>query len=272
MLIGTDIELFLKRDGQVISAHGAVPGSKARPYPVKKGMVQVDGMALEFGIDPAPNFDTFQINVNTVLQRLQDLIPAGTEMSIDATAHFSKALMLVQPEEAIVLGCEADYNAYTGEENPPPKPHPTMRTAGGHIHIGFKEKDVDPHDPDHFQHCMAVSKQLDYYLGLIGVVHDNNLERKHMYGLPGAFRPKPYGIEYRVLSNFWLQNEGLMRIVHDGARQALDDMNNGRYWPQIFAKRSRLDAGTFSANQIMEAHAQDDAMRCMDEIGVRYEA
>ncbi len=272
MLIGTDTELFLKRDGQVISAHGTVPGSKAKPYPVKKGMVQVDGMALEFGIDPASNFDTFQINVNTVLQRLQDLIPEGTEMSIDATAYFTDKVMLEQPEEAIALGCEADYNAYTGEENPPPEPAQNMRTAGGHIHIGFKEKDVDPHHPDHFQHCMAVAKQLDYYLGLIGVVHDHSIERKQMYGLPGAFRPKPYGIEYRVLSNFWLRNEGLMRIVHDGARQALDDMNNGRYWPKIFAMRDPKKNYVYFAKTIMEENSLKEAERCMNEIGVRYEA
>ena len=58
-----------------------------------------------------------------------------------------------------------------------------------------------------------------------------------------------------------------MRIVHDGARQALDDMNNGRYWPQIFKKNC-----LYSAKTIMEKDSLKEAERCMNEIGVRYEA
>jgi len=114
MLIGTDTELFLRKDGKFLSAHKIIPGTKARPFPVKKGMVQVDGMALEFGIDPAPTYTTFKNNINTVLSRLQDLIPDDHEMVLAASAIFDLDHMKEQPEEAVMLGCDPDYNAWTG--------------------------------------------------------------------------------------------------------------------------------------------------------------
>jgi len=53
ILVGCDPELFVKKDGVLVSAHGLVQGSKEHPFRVSKGAVQVDGMALEFNIDPA---------------------------------------------------------------------------------------------------------------------------------------------------------------------------------------------------------------------------
>jgi hypothetical protein len=39
--------------------------------------------------------------------------------------------------------------------------------------------------------------------------------RKQLYGKAGAFRPKPYGAEYRVLSNFWVFDTKLTGWVYD---------------------------------------------------------
>ncbi len=273
MLIGTDTELFLKNaDGTYRSAHGAVPGSKKSPYPVKKGMVQVDGMALEFGVDPAHDFKTFQVNVNTVLQRLQDLIPDGTEMSLVPQVHFDEAHMAEQPDEAILLGCDPDYDPYTMDENPAPEPHPTMRTAGGHIHIGFANPPVDAKSPVHFAHCAAVAKQLDYHLGLLGVVHDREgAERKQMYGKPGAFRPKPYGIEYRVLSNFWLLDGKMMGKVFGSAQRAMTNMDQNRFWPDFF-KEDTGDHHSWDAQKILLEDDYGSARHCLLEMGEGYEA
>ena len=58
-LFGADPELFVKRDGEFKSGHGLIEGGKENPYPVERGAVQVDGMALEFNIDPAADEDNF---------------------------------------------------------------------------------------------------------------------------------------------------------------------------------------------------------------------
>ena len=59
LLLGADPEAFvvLKDGGIPVSAHGLLPGTKDKPFPVEKGAVQVDGMAAEFNIEPAATED-----------------------------------------------------------------------------------------------------------------------------------------------------------------------------------------------------------------------
>lgn len=52
-LVGADPELFVSKAGVILSAFGLVGGTKKVPQKVERGAVQVDGMALEFNIDPA---------------------------------------------------------------------------------------------------------------------------------------------------------------------------------------------------------------------------
>lgn len=248
LLIGQDTELFLRKNDRFISAYGVIPGSKAKPYPVKKGAVQVDGMALEFNTDPAKSFNQFKININTVLSRLQDMIPEDCEMTVCSTAHFDAKYIEDQPVEATALGCDPDYNAYTGEQNSPPNPSPTMRTAAGHIHLGWTEgKDIE--DPAHMQDCMVLARQLDHYLGVPSLFHDGDLERRQMYGKAGAFRPKPYGVEYRVLSNYWITKEDYMKEVFTNCSKAVKDLDRGKDWFNYFKK---LGKGT-SAEEAINA-------------------
>ena len=45
--------------------------------------------------------------------------------------------------------------------------------------------------------------------------------RKKLYGKAGAYRPKPYGLEYRSLSNFWVFDDKLIRWVWRNTERAL---------------------------------------------------
>ncbi len=237
LLIGQDTELFLKDGNTFISAYGVIPGSKHRPYPVKKGAVQVDGMALEFNTLPAKTFSQFKTNINTVLSRLQDMIPDEYDMVVNSTADFNEEYLNNQPEEARMLGCDPDFDAYTGDENMPPDLHPTMRTAAGHVHLGWtKDKDVD--DPDHMLYCQRLVRQLDYFLGVPSILFDKDQKRREMYGKAGAFRPKSYGLEYRVLSNYWITQERFMKQVFINSHAAFRDFKNGKIWEDIFRKHT----------------------------------
>jgi hypothetical protein len=51
-------------------------------------------------------------------------------------------------------------------------------------------------------------RYMDLYLAVPSILMDDGIERKQLYGKKGAFRPKPYGTEYRVLSNFWIAPGG----------------------------------------------------------------
>lgn len=224
--IGCDPELFVTKNGKYRSAHGLIPGTKEEPFRVENGAVQVDGMALEFNIDPVDNADDFVRNNLSVMQQMKDMLPKGYEFSIVPSCKFNGNHFRNQPDEAKELGCTPDFNAYTLEENKKPDNKTTMRTAAGHIHIGFCEG-ADPKDPDHMVRCATLVKQLDVYLGLTSVLYDTDNTRRKMYGAAGAFRPKPYGVEYRVLSNAWLLSEERMRFVFEQSVLAVNDLLAG---------------------------------------------
>jgi hypothetical protein len=59
------------------------------------------------------------------------------------------------------------------------------------------------------------------FLGLWSVIRDPDTKRRELYGKAGAFRFKPYGVEYRVLSNFWLHTPDRMEYVWHLVRGAL---------------------------------------------------
>jgi len=41
----------------------------------------------------------------------------------------------------------------------------------------------------------------------------------------GACRPKEYGVEYRVLSNFWLRTDEFIEWVYNQTQRAVDNKN-----------------------------------------------
>jgi hypothetical protein len=229
ILIGADPELFVRdKTGKYVSAHGLVSGTKKNPLPVEHGAVQVDGMALEFNINPAKNAEEFTGRIQAVLASLNSMIPGHLTFAFDPVADFGKELIDKQPDEAKELGCDPDFNAYMdGAPNPRPDANTDFRTASGHIHIGWTNGE-DVTNPDHLEACMMVTKQLDCVLGITEFVWCEPNKRKELYGKLGTFRPKHYGVEYRVLSNAWLRSDKLQKLVYTVAHNAVSDLYNGR--------------------------------------------
>jgi hypothetical protein len=221
--IGSDPELFMRQGGRFISAYGHVQGDKEHPFPVKDGAVQVDGMALEFNIDPAETEERFVGNINSVMAQLKAMVP-DYELVAAPVAHFGAEYIAAQPYEARELGCDPDYSAYTGRQNPVPDEDLPFRTGAGHIHLGWCEQ---ADEASHMDDCIAVIRQMDFYLGLPSLMYDKDTERRGMYGKAGAFRPKPYGVEYRTLSNAWLSNEMYISWVYRAAQEGMNQLTNG---------------------------------------------
>lgn len=230
-LLGADPELFVRKQGILQSAFGLIMGTKKEPMPVERGAVQVDGMALEFNIDPAKSCEEFSLNVRTVLAHLKGMVPEY-EFDLSPVAEFGQDYISTQPEEARELGCDPDYCAYTGAENPRPDGERGFRTASGHIHVGFCEN-ADTANPAHIEDCMYVVRQLDYYLGVPSLLLDPDPRRRELYGKAGAFRTKTYGVEYRVLSNFWLRSEQAIEWVYKQAMLALSELEKGNIAPNV---------------------------------------
>lgn len=236
ILVGCDPEIFTKRNGVFHSAHGLVDGTKDKPFKVRNGAVQVDGMALEFNIDPAHNEGQFISNVVDVLAQLRAMVPEYELVAVPV-ADFDAKHMAAQPKEALELGCDPDYNGWTGDVNPKPDGNRLFRTASGHVHIGWTN-DMDVTDPSHQSLSNAVAKQLDFFLALPSLFYDDDTRRRSMYGEGGCLRYKPYGMEYRTLSNKWLNSESLMGWVYrnavKGTKELLENKN------ALFAKHGDI--------------------------------
>jgi hypothetical protein len=225
ILIGADPEVFVKENGELISGYNLIPGTKEEPFPVQDGAVQVDGMALEFNIDPAADEESFVKNLNSVMSTLSDMI-GDKELVLEAVAEFGDELISTQPLQATQLGCDPDMNAWSSEENFPPDATVDFRTASGHVHIGWTEG-AKP-TPEHQDVCEKLVKQLDFFLGVPSLIFDSGTKRRELYGQAGAYRQKPYGCEYRVLSNAWLKNDSLKRWVFRNVKEAFARLCSGQ--------------------------------------------
>jgi hypothetical protein len=128
-------------------------------------------------------------------------------------AEFGKKYIDKQPKKATELGCDPDFNAYTGVQNPVPDGNSDFRTAAGHIHVGWGEG-FDISSEDHMNDCIYITKALDNVLFVLSNMWDTDEKRRELYGQRGSFRPKSYGMEYRVLSNAWLKHPAITEFVY----------------------------------------------------------
>lgn len=207
--LGTDPEVFLKDGSEFVSAAGLFPGTKYDPFPIDGGAIQVDGMALEFNINPAETAQEFSDNIEKVLVQMKDMVKAvSSDLSINFIpyAEFNPDYFARVDFDAKILGCEPDFTS-EGEIQTPPDhlQDAPFRTAAGHVHIGFCDPVDDPLEDDHFNQCIRLSK---LFSGKKFFVASSLLEKKRieLYGRNGAFRPKPYGVELRSPSNLWVAN------------------------------------------------------------------
>ncbi len=212
---GCDPEVFLKKNGKAASAYGLLPGDKKNPHKTPGGAIQVDGMAAEFNIDPVPSndFETFNTRVVQQLKEIRNRVkPGGYNLNVSPVQDFDPEFLAAQPDEAKELGCDPDYNAYTLKANPRPDGEVPFRTGSGHVHIGWgADSPVD--NEEHMEICANFVKVLDMTLGLFMTIIDDEPRRRELYGKAGAFRPKPYGVEYRTPSNVWIKNRDHRKAV-----------------------------------------------------------
>ena len=53
----------------------------------------------------------------------------------------------------------------------------------------------------------------------------NDRKRRELYGKAGAFRLKEYGVEHRVLDNYWIFSQGMRERVFNRYIQAIEFVN-----------------------------------------------
>ena len=245
--LGSDPEVFARKGGQFTSLVGKVGGKKGNPVPLPHGGgVQEDNLALEFNTEPATSARDF---VRYVTQARDDvhgiMIQNNCSLSPASVAKF--APLYLDCDAAKEFGCDPDFNAWTLEPNPVPDLHNSaVRTAGGHVHIGWNFKDD--------MERINMARLMDVFHGIPSVLMDKyGQSRRKYYGMAGAHRPKPYGIESRILSNYWIFNQGEINNIFRRAKLAL------KFLPRADELIERLDGERLitTINTGNRAHATD---------------
>jgi hypothetical protein len=264
ILVGCDPELFMFREGRPVSAHGVIKGTKHEPFKVRHGALQVDGTALEFNIDPAESLGEWMSNIDVVLEQLRAMVPADADIIAEPVAEYGFEYMKELPREAVELGCDPDFNAWKeGSVNEKPNVDAPFRTGSGHVHIGWSQGE-DVYDPFHYSACILATKQLDFSLGLGSLLFDKDVKRRQLYGSAGSFRPKSYGVEYRVLSNAWLRERSLREWVFNTTKKAIKDLMEDNYYGNIL-KNVDVEAAISKGNE----YISDNTIRSyLDRLGI----
>jgi len=227
--IGTDPEFFLKKGNEFVSSQSAkIQGTKHEPVGLKNGgTIQRDNVAVEFATVPAKAGGELVDKVKSCLVDTYNMLPEGHDLIVEPSATFDP-VHLSDPE-AQEFGCDPDFNAYTVAMNEKPWCGDSgFRSCGAHIHVGCLDDDgiviKGLEFLLEFGGKINAIKAMDLFHGTISTVFDNSqaaVKRRELYGKAGAHRPTDYGVEYRVLSNYWMKSPELVMLMDALTRDAM---------------------------------------------------
>jgi len=194
-----------------------------------------DGAAIELQINPSNNLNTLVERLHSARFELNKyLSELGLQMSTQVTGFFDVNKYWKERDDmfrsCVIFGCDPDMSPSlyysTGLDEFPEEldvsEHP-YRYAGGHIHIQAPKD-----NPNIYMNNWEEAAILfDFIVGLKNVTYKRpdsvelqELARLKYYGKPGRIRLQNYdeknnifGIEYRVMSNYWLHQSRLMGIL-----------------------------------------------------------
>ena len=261
--IGTDTELFLQRkvDNKFISAIPFIDGTKHEPKILKSktGNIQRDNVAVEFATNPTiaksrKKKGNFVDIIKTTINDVAEYIPEDCNLSMIASTDFNESEL--EDEEAKIFGCDPDFNAWTVSMNEPSTGvNLTFRSCGGHIHIGYVENSCNDFLLN-FNGKIETIKMMDCFHGIISVLLDkskSSARRKELYGKAGAHRPKEYGVEYRVLSNYWLKSPELVMLMENLTNDVLKLIRNNKHTKILKMIGNDVIVNTINNNDIKQA-------------------
>lgn len=229
--IGADPEFFLVDPaGAYKSAIPYISGTKHDQLLVKGGGLQRDNVAAEFSCEPSFDEAGFVASIGNMLRQLAACVKPLRLRASSSTLFPETEL---DHPEARQFGCDPDFNGYTVSINevPPDAADGNLRSCGGHIHIGYSGEypAVLAKDDTGYGRIRLV-KAMDLFVGIPSLLLDLDegaALRRSLYGKAGCHRPKPYGVEYRTVSNFWTRSPGLTKLVYRLSAMAVAATENG---------------------------------------------
>ena len=198
VLFGTDAEFFLTDGlGRIIPASQVVPGLKSKPFKLEHGVCHPDGLSLEVGCPPADTPQGMLANLFKVLDevKVKYLDPANLTIADTMVACVEDAVAPTKDDLMFGCGSEYDRRSYNMYKESHLNTDDPYRYSGFHIHIGYTND-----QPDNWFTYSDASRLVKVLDSLVQKHSLNTTaDRATQYGGIGAFRIKPYGIEYRCM-------------------------------------------------------------------------
>lgn len=217
--LGADPEIFIENDVEIVSAEGLTEGgSKYNPKPISElgHAIQEDGIMFEYNIPASFTLKEWLDNHKYCLDFLNNLaVNNGYKLSSKVSDEINP--IYLQSKQASTFGCEPDFNVYLKAVNPTPDNETNLRCAGGHVAIGYEDVEEVT-----IERSEKIVYAFDMFVVLPSLFKDNDTRRRELYGKPGSFRPKDWGVECRALSNFWIQSEENMTWVWNQTLKAVE--------------------------------------------------
>lgn len=226
LIVGSDPEFMLvDNHGNLKSAIGIVKGTKEEKIDLGDGnKLFYDNVLAEVNINPADSPDGLVQSFANCLSRLSRAI-SPYQLRLQASATYPPAEC--KHPDALVFGCDPEFDAYQMGIVQAPECKTTFRSAGGHVHLGYSVEEWPLKAPNDEDGGVArawgrvwVVRMLDLFLGIPSLWIDQDPHspaRRKLYGKAGYHRPsKPdndYGVEYRATSNFWLRSPETVKLV-----------------------------------------------------------
>jgi hypothetical protein len=230
MKLGADPEFFvLNETGSFINAYKVLPHTKNKPLKFNNNSkLFCDNVLIEFNVEPANTCEEFVRNCIFARDFAKQKV-GNKRLSLHAYAEFDSDEL--KSKNAKEYGCSPEFDAYTLCQNGPPTSlfkDSICRVAGGHIHIGGNKTEII---------CNPIYKplfafMLDLFVAIPSVLIDNSAEsyrRREYFGKSGTYRDKEYGLEYRVLSPFWLRSESTIGLMYLLCNFVYNEMNENLY-------------------------------------------
>lgn len=204
--IGADPEVFIvNKNGHVVPMCGLIGGKKGSPFKIHSHLgILEDNILVELNFPPVNSSKGFADRVTHAKSLFEDWLKSQTPFSEYKVSEKVECLVpqkVLDHAAAKEFGCDPDFDSYNmGSPNKKVDPKDLVvknrewRFAGGHVHIGHRAN-VPP---------FVAANFCDLFLGLKFLSEDPQKVRRSYYGQAGRYRPTPYGLEYRTLSNFWL--------------------------------------------------------------------
>jgi hypothetical protein len=219
--MGSDPEVFVaNKDGEIFMCIETFPGTKEEPFLLQDDVsILEDNVLFEYNVAPSYSKEEFVGKhlraFETISQYLSD---RGAKPVVIPCYHFNLE-ELDRHYQAMQFGCDPDFNAWSRKITPKVDAYTPIRSAAGHIHFG-----IDGFT-DHTR--FEFVQLLDAILMVPMLDSEIKSERRTLYGKAGAMRVKPYGVEYRTPSNFWINSRDHMELIWDIAEEAVERLNNG---------------------------------------------